>query len=171
MTTPQLPPGRFHNTPRLTVVVAVLVLIGIAATVVLRTQSEMAAATLVQTVALAVPVLLGAAYAERTHRDVRNGVVTEKVRQGAVLALEEEGPRVVTQALQDGAHDAVKEAARAAIREEQVMTRTGPAITAELAALAELVSSGRNAQDMQAETLEVLRQIREQQMQRRKDDQ
>src|SRR6266542_805089 len=36
-----------------------------------------------------VPSLLGAAYAERTARDVRNGVVAEKAREGAVQAIED----------------------------------------------------------------------------------
>lgn len=42
-----------------------------------------------------VPSLLAAAYAERTSRDVRNGVVAEKAREGAVQAIEEQG--VLTQ--------------------------------------------------------------------------
>jgi hypothetical protein len=53
-----------------------------------------------------VPSLIGAAYAERTSRDVRNGVVAEKAREGAVQAIEQ----------------------------TQVMTETGPTATAALAA-------------------------------------
>lgn len=36
-----------------------------------------------------VPSLLAAAYAERTSRDVRNGTVVEKAREGAVMAIQE----------------------------------------------------------------------------------
>lgn len=66
-------------------------------------------------VATAVPAMLGAMKADRASRDIRNGVVVEKVRQGATQA----------------------------IQEQQVMTRVGPAVTAEMAALTELVLTNR----------------------------
>lgn len=40
-------------------------------------------------IASTVPSLIASAYAERTSRDVRNGVVAEKAREGAVMAINE----------------------------------------------------------------------------------
>lgn len=50
-------------------------------------------------VASTVPSLLAAGFAERASRDIRNGTVTEKARQGATEALEETG---VIQAVEEG---------------------------------------------------------------------
>lgn len=66
-------------------------------------------------VATAVPSMLAAVKSDRVSRDVRNGVVVEASRKGATKA----------------------------IQEQQVMTRVGPAVTAELAALTELVLTNR----------------------------
>lgn len=54
-----------------------------------------------------IPSLVASLSAERASRDIRNGTVTEKVRQGTVAAIHETG----------------------------VMTRTGPVATAQLTAL------------------------------------
>lgn len=52
----------------------------------------------------AVPSLLAAAYSERSSRDIRNGTVTDKARQGARAALDESG---VTEVVQNaGQHQA-----------------------------------------------------------------
>lgn len=63
---------------------------------------------LVGLVVTTIPSLLAAGYAERASRDVRNGTVTEKARQGARKAIEEAG----------------------------VVTRDGPAVQAALSAQA-----------------------------------
>jgi hypothetical protein len=87
--------SRHPNAPRFALTTA-LVLIGGAAvgfTVAKDTQS------LAIVVAATVPSLLAAAFAERASRDIRNGTVTEKAREGAVEALQETG---VVQAVEDG---------------------------------------------------------------------
>lgn len=62
------------------------------------------------------PSLVASVYAERTARDVRNGVVQEKARQGASEA----------------------------IQEHKVVTRDGPGMTLAMESLAELLAEKRN---------------------------
>lgn len=66
-----------------------------------------------------VPSVVSAIYSERASRDIRNGVVVDKVREGASQAIED----------------------------AQVITRTGPVVTTELSALATLLERIQNATD------------------------
>jgi len=49
-----------------------------------------------------IPSLIAAAYAERTSRDVRNGVLTQKAKEGTHQALQESGVQDVVDATQKG---------------------------------------------------------------------
>lgn len=66
-----------------------------------------------------VPSVVSAIYSERASRDIRNGVVVDKVREGASQAIED----------------------------AQVITRTGPVVTTELSALSTLLERIQNATD------------------------
>lgn len=85
---------------------------------------------LVTMVVTGTPALLAAGYSVRASNDLRNGKVVEKSRQGARLAIEESAP-------------IVKDAVLQGIDEAQVLTRTGPVVTAEVQALAELLTEVR----------------------------
>lgn len=92
-------------------------------------------------VAGVVPGLVAATYAERASRDIRNGTVVEKAREGAVKAFHD--PQAKAQ---------VRQAAVQALEDAQVVTRVGPVVTAEVAALAELVGLTRQIRDHTATT-------------------
>lgn len=118
--------------PKVAVLAAVVALILIAAVLVLYDdKGDRNTAKLIGLIVTTIPGLLALGFAERASRDIRNGTVVAKAKQGAKAALEEAGPGIAT------------EGARTAIQEEQVMTRVGPAVTAELAALTELVMTNR----------------------------
>lgn len=124
MTAPQ------HYTPTngaRTAVLATLGLVGVVAVLIgvlavtgsLDDRATPLVVSLVGMVVAVVPATLGAVFSERASRDIRNGTVAAKAREGAVQA----------------------------IREEQVLTRTGPVVTAEVAALSELVQINRRIRD------------------------
>jgi len=96
--------------------------------------------SLISLVAGTVPGLVAATYAERASRDIRNGTVVAKAKEGAVQALQD--PAALTQVRHQ-----VREGATQALEEAQVVTRTGPVVTAEVAALAELVRLTRDIHD------------------------
>lgn len=66
-----------------------------------------------------VPSLGALWYAERASRDIRNGTVTEKARQGTVAALEETGVTEVVEASQRGMSTTVALQALQALLEER----------------------------------------------------
>ena len=80
-----------------------------------------------------VPGLVAATYSERASRDIRNGTVVAKAKEGAVQALHD--PQALAQ---------VRQAAGEALEDKQIVTRVGPVVTAEVAALAELVKVNRD---------------------------
>lgn len=82
--------------------------------------------TLMGVVVSAVPALIGAAFAERASKDIRNGTLVEKSREGAARAIEDKVPTFTA-------------AASTALDEAQVVTRTGPVVTAELVALTRIL--------------------------------
>lgn len=102
----------------LSVVAAVIVALSITGS--LNNRSTPLVVTLLSVVSTTIPALLAMAYSERAARDIRNGVVREQVRRGS----------------------------REAIRDEQVITRDGPVVTAELAALTELLTANRISLDL-----------------------
>lgn len=67
-----------------------------------------------------VPSLIAASFAERTNRDVRNGVVEQKVKDGATRALKETGVTDVVEASGRGASSAA--AVNALIASTQALT-------------------------------------------------
>lgn len=83
--------------------------------------------SLIGVVVTAVPALIGAAFSERASKDIRNGTLVAKAKEGAALAIEERVPTIA------------RESAAEAIDEKQVMTRTGPVVTAELLALTKIL--------------------------------
>jgi|SRR5690242_13891129 len=76
------------NAPLATLALAAM-LLGTGVLIVLFGGDTDAAHQLLAVVIAALPALLAAGYAERTSRDVRNGTVVEKARQGARKALED----------------------------------------------------------------------------------
>lgn len=62
-----------------------------------------------------VPSFAALWYAERASRDIRNGTVTEKARQGTHIALEESGVTDVVEVTQKGASSVVALEALAAL--------------------------------------------------------
>jgi hypothetical protein len=85
----------YSNTPRIALITAAVLIGGAVATFAVVQDSE----GLAIVVASTVPSLLAAAFAERASRDIRNGTVTEKAREGAVEALQDTG---VVQAVEEG---------------------------------------------------------------------
>lgn len=67
----------------------------VTALVVLSLVSNTNSATLIPVLAGLIPGILAAGYAERTNRDVRNGVVQQKAKEGATEALTETGVTAV----------------------------------------------------------------------------
>lgn len=120
MTTPATPPPPPYGapTPRLALFSALalfaLILFAIVALAIgggLTDQSTPLVVTLVGLVVSTVPSLIAAAFAERASKDIRNGTVVAKAKEGAVEA----------------------------IRQEQVVTRDGPVVTLQMQALARLL--------------------------------
>lgn len=122
-----------RQVPRVAGIVAAVALLAIVAAVVvalsitkaLDNRSTPLVVTLLSIVGTAFPALVAAAYSERAARDIRNGVVREQVRRGS----------------------------REAIRDEQVVTRDGPVVTAELAALTELLAANRISLDLNTQAM------------------
>lgn len=83
--------------------------------------------TLLGVVVSAVPALISAAFAERASKDIRNGTLVAKTQEGTTRALKAHGAEVA------------KLGATQAIEEQQVVTRTGPVVTAELLALTKIL--------------------------------
>lgn len=59
--------------------------------------------TVIGLIVTTIPSLIAAAFAERASRDIRNGVVEEKAKEGAKQALDEKGVTEVVEASQRGA--------------------------------------------------------------------
>lgn len=108
-------------------VVVIVVLIGAAVALVLFSNPDQApaTATILAIIVAALPGAVAAIFAERASRDMRNGVVAEKAFQGAAAAIDA----------------------------KQVMTRTGPVVTAELAALQRLLEANTTATQINTNAL------------------
>lgn len=103
-----------NNLPLYSLGSAILLLLSAVIAVVVVDPSKQSTPVFISVMGLiltTVPSLLAAAFAERTARDVRNGVVEEKVRNGAHQAMREAG----------------------------VITREGPAVTLAMESLAALL--------------------------------
>lgn len=95
---------RRQNRPLATMLVGVLLLaLAGALLLIVPDAREDELGLILGVIVLAVPGLLAAGYAERTNRDVRNGVLTEKARQGAQRAMDDVGVTDVVNATQRGA--------------------------------------------------------------------
>lgn len=89
------------NAPHYTLGAGVaLVVVGLFAA--MATDDKDTLRTLLGLIVTTVPSLLAAGYAERASRDIRNGTVTEKARQGTVKAMEEVGVTDVVEATNKG---------------------------------------------------------------------
>lgn len=73
------------------VVLVALAIVGILVSLALGKDSSPALLQIIGLIVISVPGLIGAGYAERNQRDIRNGVVADKAREGAVAALQETG--------------------------------------------------------------------------------
>ena len=90
------------NTPIYSLI-AFALMIGFAVIVVVTGHGEDdGGALLIGLAVTTIPSLVAALYSERTSRDVRNGVVVEKVRQGTHVALKESGVQEVVDMSQRG---------------------------------------------------------------------
>lgn len=86
------------NTPHYAMIATVLLIVGgIVAAMVANDDKSLS--LLLGLIVTTVPSLLAAGYAERASRDIRNGTITEKAREGAEQALNDTG---VTQAVEEG---------------------------------------------------------------------
>lgn len=123
------------NMPTIAALAAAVMLVMLVAAVVvllslgngLDDKSTPLVVSLVGVVITAVPALIGAAFSERASKDIRNGTLVAKTREGAAQALDAHAPGIV------------KAATVAALDEAQVVTRTGPVVTAELLALTKIL--------------------------------
>ena len=79
------------NTPILAIATAVLLCAFAVVVIVAGYGDEGAGALMIGLILTTVPSLIAAAFAERVSRDVRNGVVEHKAKQGARQALNEAG--------------------------------------------------------------------------------
>lgn len=71
--------------------IVVVAVVDMATTDSLDDQSTPLVVNLIGMVVLAIPTLLAAAFAERASRDIRNGTLKRKVKEGAKEAIEEKG--------------------------------------------------------------------------------
>ena len=135
MTDPSQYPTPRTNAPTVAALSAAVVMLGlVVGLVIMLSMGERLNATntplvvsLIGVVVTVVPALVSAAFAERASKDIRNGTLVAKSQEGAARALVEHGPAVA------------KEGAVQAIEDAQVMTRTGPVVTAELVALTKIL--------------------------------
>lgn len=93
MTTPA------HNVPLYALGLSALLVIAMIVLVVTGKAGESGTGLFVGLILSTLPSLLAAVFSERVSRDVRNGVVAEQSRQGAVKALDETG---VIEAVEQG---------------------------------------------------------------------
>lgn len=90
------------NAPHLALLSAVvLVVTGIVAALVADDKVSLTA--LLALIGTTVPSLVAAAFAERASRDIRNGTVVEKARQGAEKALQDTGVEQVAREIDPAA--------------------------------------------------------------------
>jgi hypothetical protein len=100
------------NLPVFTLGAAVIfVMLAILGFIFIPANNVIAQETLVGLIVTTVPSLIAAAFAERTGRDVRNGVMEQKVKDGATKALRETGVTDVVDASGRGASSAAAIAA------------------------------------------------------------
>lgn len=71
--------------------VCVLVALGIIAAIFIPARNQSTVDLLVTMIIASVPGMIGAAYSERNSRDMRNGVLEQKAKDGATKALQETG--------------------------------------------------------------------------------
>jgi hypothetical protein len=95
------------NLPVFTLGAAVIfVMLAILGFIFIPAGNVIAQETLVGLIVTTVPSLIAAAFAERTGRDVRNGVMEQKVKDGATKALQDTGVTDVVNASGRGASSA-----------------------------------------------------------------
>jgi hypothetical protein len=100
------------NLPVFTLGAAVIfVMLAILGFIFIPAGNVIAQETLVGLIVTTVPSLIAAAFAERTGRDVRNGVMEQKVKDGSIKALKETGVTDVVDASGRGASSAAAIAA------------------------------------------------------------
>lgn len=115
------PISRSTNLPIVTLTFAtVFVALCIFGFIFIPQNNAAAQETLVGIMIGTVPSLIAASFAERTNRDVRNGVVEQKVKDGATRALKETGVTDVVEASGRGASSAA--AVNALIASTQALT-------------------------------------------------
>lgn len=96
MTLPPAPRNK-NNLPLYTFILAGLMLIAAVLAIVFAPNAN-DAHSLVEFVILSFPGFVAAGFGERNHRDIRNGVVQEKVKQGALDAFKESGVQATVDA-------------------------------------------------------------------------
>lgn len=113
------------NVPLYTVVTTAILLVAAVLLVVFVPQDKQGYSLLLGLLVTTIPSVVSSLYAERASRDIRNGVVVDKVKEGT----------------------------KQAIAESQVVTRTGPVVSAELRALSRLLEANTAATETNTETL------------------
>jgi hypothetical protein len=99
--------SRRTNLPVCTLAAAVIfVCLAIIGFIFIPEKNVTAQETLVGLIVTNVPVLIGASFAERNGRDIRNGVMEQKVKDGSIKALKETGVTDVVDASGRGASSA-----------------------------------------------------------------
>lgn len=89
--------------PLYTITAAILfVALAVLAAIFTPERNQSMTIILIGMVVTTVPSLIASAYAERTSRDVRNGVVEHKAKRGAIQALQETGVTDVVDANKRG---------------------------------------------------------------------
>jgi hypothetical protein len=93
---PNRSPGPTTNLPYASLGSAVILIIVGASVVMSGNGGENGGAILIGLVVTTIPSLIAAAFAERNAKDIRNGTLTDKAREGAHKALAEAGVTTVT---------------------------------------------------------------------------
>ncbi len=120
---------RAQNRPIYSLVAAIiLVALVIVALIVVPHERNDQLLIVVGLIVSTVPSLLAAGFAERTARDVRNGVVQQKAREGAQQALDDSGVTDVVNATQRGASTVAAIAALSQLTESDPMKRDALAL-------------------------------------------
>lgn len=113
------------NVPLYTVITTAILLVAAVLLVVFVPQDKQGYSLLLGLLVTTIPSVVSSLYAERASRDIRNGVVVEKVKEGT----------------------------KQAISESQVVTRTGPVVSAELRALSRLLEANTAATTTNTEAI------------------
>lgn len=106
-------PNRISNVPLYSLIATIALVVAAVVLVIFAPPDKQGFTVLLGLLVTTIPSVVASIYSERASRDIRNGILVEKAKEGA----------------------------KEAIAESQVLTRTGPVVSAELRALSRLLEA------------------------------